>query len=148
MAKKHVFLSYCHDNRSDVARLHDELLAAGEPVWWDQDILPGQDWKHEIRKAMKEAYAVVACFSKETDARLKSGMYPELLDAVQAYREYAPGSVFLIPVRLSNCTIPEIEISDTKTLASLQYVDLFPPSKRSDGLQRLITSLQNAPEHP
>lgn len=148
MSKKHVFLSYCHDNRKDVAQLRDELVAVGEPVWWDQEILGGQDWKHEIRKAMKEAYAVVVCLSKESEARLKSGIYPELADAVQAYRQYAPGSVFLIPVRLSSCSIPDVEISDTKTLGSLQVIDLFPPSKRHDGLQNLIQSLQSAAEHP
>ena len=49
MSKTHVFLSYCRDNKAEVQRLHDELVVAGEPVWWDQDILPGQDWKTEIR---------------------------------------------------------------------------------------------------
>jgi TIR domain len=148
MAKKHVFLSYCRDNQKDVSQLRDDLMAAGEQVWWDLDILGGQDWKQQIRKAMKEAYAVLVCFSKETDARPKSGIFPELLDAIKAYREYAPGSVFLIPVRLSNCSIPDVEISDTKTLDSLQFIDLFPPTKRKSGLAQLIRSLQSAPEHP
>ncbi|MEM9266593.1 MAG: toll/interleukin-1 receptor domain-containing protein [Cyanobacteria bacterium P01_F01_bin.13] len=126
MAKKHVFLSYCRDNANEVNRLHGELLAAGEPVWWDQDILPGQDWKLEIRKAMKDAYAVLLCLSKETGERTTSGIYPEALDAIKVYRNYAPGSIFLIPVRLSECDIPMIEIDDTRTLSRLQRVDLFP----------------------
>jgi hypothetical protein len=148
VAKQHVFVSYCHDNSREVSPLRDDLVAAGERVWWDQEILGGQDWKREIRKAMEEAYAVVACFSKETDARQKSGIFPELLDAIEAYREYAPGSIFLIPVRLSQCSIPDVEISATQTLDRLQYIDLFPPSRRKDGLERLIKSLQEAPEHP
>ena len=148
MSKKHVFLSYCRDNQKAVAQLRSELSADGEQVWWDQEILGGQDWKLEIRRAMKDAFAVVVCLSQETEARLKSGIYPELADAVQAYRQYAPGSVFLIPVRLSNCSIPDVEISNAKTLDSLQVIDLFPPPKWRDGLQRLIQSLQNAAEHP
>jgi len=148
VVKEHVFLSHCHDNQKDVAKLRDDLVAAGEPVWWNRDILGGQDWKTEIRKAMKAAYAVVVCFSREIEARAKSGIFPEVRDAIDAYREYTPGSVFLIPVRLCECSIPDIAISDTETLDSLQYIDLFPPSSRDDGLNLLVKSLQNATEHP
>ena len=65
---KHVFLSYCRDNKDQVSPLRDALVAAGEPVWWDQEILPGQDWKMEIRKAMRNSYAVILCLSEETAA--------------------------------------------------------------------------------
>lgn len=148
MPKKHVFLSYCHDNEKEVSQLHDDLIAAGETVWWDKDLLPGQVWKKEIREAMRDAYAIVVCFSKETEKRTKSGIYPELEDAIKLYREYKPGSIFLIPVRLSQCSIPDIELSDTKTLKSISYVDLFPPSKRRIGLDRLLKALREAPDHP
>ena len=144
----HVFLSYCRDNGVEVAQIRDDLLNAGEPVWWDQDILPGQDWKFEIRRAMKNAYAVVLCLSAESAARARSGIYPEAMDAIVAYRKYAPGSIFLIPVRLSECEIPLIEIDATRTLDRIQYVDLFPPQKRADGLGRLVTALRAVPRHP
>src|SRR6202035_1408271 len=84
IAKKHVFLSYCHDNIDEVARLREELIKAGEAVWWDQDIKGGQDWKFEIRKAMKNAYAVVLCLSQESESRVTSGIYQEALDAIDA----------------------------------------------------------------
>ncbi|MEL6129266.1 MAG: toll/interleukin-1 receptor domain-containing protein [Cyanobacteria bacterium J06627_3] len=148
MAKKHVFLSYCRDNADEVRRFYDELTAAGETVWWDQDILPGQDWKLEIRKAMRDAYAVVLCLSAETADRITTGIYPEVLDAIKAYRTYAPGSIFLIPVRLSQCELPFIEIDDTRTLDRLQCVDLFPDSNRGPGIQKLLRALQAAPNHP
>jgi tetratricopeptide (TPR) repeat protein len=148
VSKKQVFLSYCRDNKAEVAKLRDDLIAAGEPVWWDQDILAGQDWKLEIRKAMRSAYAVVLCLSEETADRITSGIYPEVLDAIDAYRQYAPGSVFLIPVRLSDCEIPLIEIDGTRTLERLQFVDLFPVAQRAAGLGRLVQSLQAAEHHP
>ena len=97
---------------------------------------------------MKHSYAVILCLSTEMGDRLKSGMYPEIANAVSLYHEYAPGSVFLLPVRLSDCEIPMIEINATNTLDSLQYVDLFPPEKRAEGLRKLLASLKNAPEHP
>lgn len=148
MSKKHVFLSYCHDNASDVEQLRDDLVAAGEEVWWDQDILPGDDWKLAIDQAMKDAYAVVLCLSNETRARTTSGIYPEAAHAIGALREYAPGSIFLIPVRLSDCSIPPFEIDATRRLDRLQFVDLFPAAKRAANLSKLITAIQAAPNHP
>ena len=148
MPKRHLFLSYCRDNAKEVRRLHDELIAAGEPVWWDQDLLPGQDWKLDIRQAMRDAYAVVLCLSAETADRITSGIYPEVLDAIATYREYAPGGIFLIPVRLSDCALPLIEIDATRTLDRLQCVDLFPPPNWAPGIQRLVQALRASPHHP
>jgi internalin A len=147
-SKRHVFLSYCHDNMGAVENLRDDLLAAGEEVWWDQDILPGHDWKLSIDQAMKNAYAVVLCLSKEAGMRTTTGIYPEAANAIGALREYAPGDIFLIPVRVSDCAIPPFEIDATRRLDRLQFVDLFPPAKRASNLTRLIAAIQAAPNHP
>jgi hypothetical protein len=147
-SKKHVFLSYCRDNDEQVRTLHDDLRTAGEDVWWDKDILPGQKWKLEIRKAIKNSYAVVLCFSKELTARLESGVYPEVDHALSIYRRQTPGSIFLIPVRVSDCEIPDIDIDDRRDIGDLTYVDLFPALKRADGLKRLLQALKSAPGHP
>ena len=148
MLKKHVFISYCKEDRVEIGKLRDDLISLGETLWWDQDISPGEDWQVAIRTAMRNSYAILACFSKATDNRYISGMFPELLDAVKEYRTYAPGGIYLIPVRFSNSTIPDIEISGTTTLRNLQYVDLFPSHKRSERLAKLLTSIQAGPSHP
>jgi hypothetical protein len=144
--RKHVFLSYCRDNAAEVARLRQDLIAAGEAVWWDQDIKPGQDWKFAIRSAIKNAYAVVLCLSAESGARITAGIYPEVADAITAYREYAPGSIFLIPTRLSDCEIPQID--GTRTLDRLQYVDLFPPGAYPAGIKKLLEAIHATSHHP
>jgi tetratricopeptide (TPR) repeat protein len=123
-------------------------MAAGEDVWWDQNIKPGQDWKFEIRQAMKIAYAVLLCLSRESGARETSGIYPEAMDAINLYREYAPGTIFLIPVRFSDCEIPSIEIDGTRTLDRLQYQDLFPSSKYAAGVRNLLEAIRETPHHP
>ena len=145
---KHVFLSYCHENTNEVAALRQDLITAGEAIWWAPDIMPGSDWQQEIRQAMEHSYAVVLCLSIETQDRIRSGIYPEIRDAIAAYREYVPGSIFLLPVRLSDCEIPPINIDATRTLRNLQYVDLFPTPVRPDGLVRLIKAIRSAPLHP
>lgn len=144
MTPGYVFLSYCRDNADAVRDLRDALVAAGIHVWWDRDIAPGQDWHQEIRSALHGASACVICLSREVEARTKSGIYPEALDAIALYRERKPGSIFLIPVRLSDCPIPPIEIDATRTLNRLQYVDLFPPSAWTENLDRLVTALRTA----
>lgn len=146
--KKYIFLSYCHDNESEVNMLRKDLIDAGEKVWWDKDIKPGQDWRLEIRNAVKNSYAYVLCLSQESQLRTTAGIYPEALDAISVFREYTPGSIFVIPVRLSNCEIPSIQIDSFRTLDSIEYVDLFPENKRADELERLINSIQSAPNHP
>ena len=145
MNEKHVFVSYCHDNKDEVARLVEELEDAGESVWWDEDILGGQDWKREIRRAMQNAYAVVVCLSPELEGRYRSGVYPEIRDAIATFRQYGPGHAFIFPVKLSRCEIPPIEIDDTRTLERLQCIDLYPESKRASGVRRLLASLAAAP---
>lgn len=145
---KHVFLSYSRTNEAEVRQLREDLLQAGEDVWWDRDIRGGQDWQYEIRKAMKASYAVVVCFSTETYAAIESGIYSELLDAIRTYRNQAAGQVFLIPVRLSECEIPEFEIDGTRTLDRLQRIDLFPPEKRDDGLKLLLDAIRTSARHP
>ncbi len=148
MPKEHVFLSYCHDNDKEVEQLRKDLIAAGEQVWWDGDIKPGQNIRHEIREAMERSYAVILCFSKETEAREESGMYPEARDAIRVYRELSPGSIFIIPVRLSRCKIPGFDIDGPTTLHDLKYIDLFPPLERAARLSDLIDSLRSAPAYP
>ena len=71
--KKHVFLSYCRDNREEVKHLREDLVRAGERVWWDQDIYPGQDWKFEIRKAMQDELHGGLCGEVEVDETFIGG---------------------------------------------------------------------------
>jgi hypothetical protein len=140
---KYVFLSYCHENKAEVATLRQDLIDAGEGVWWDGEILPGQSLELAISQALKQSYAFVLCLSKESQARIVSGIYPEVMAAIKAFSQYSPDSIFLIPVRLSECEIPPFPI-----LESLKYVDLFPAAERANGLASLIRAIQAAPLHP
>jgi WD40 repeat protein len=141
--KKHIFLSYCRDNTGMAKKLRDELIDAGHMVWWDQDIPKGRDWRHEIRDAMQQAYAVIVCFSREVEQRDQSGIYPEIAMAIEVYRMLPPNSIYLIPVRLSDCELPSVRINDASYLDSLQCVDLY-SSRRLHEFRRLVDSLEMA----
>lgn len=148
MAAKYVFLSYCHENKLEVSQLRDDLINAGETVWWDEDILTGEELEYTISQAMRQSYAFVLCLSEKCEQRIASGIYPEIRDAIATYRNYKPGSAVIFPVRLSDCDVPPLRIDSTTTLDKLKYVDLFPPAKRAEGLSKLIQALQRAPHHP
>lgn len=82
------------------------------------------------------------------EERGSSGAFPEIRDAIGVYRELAPGGIFIIPVRLSECEAPSFEIDATTTLEDLELVDLFPEARRPDGLRRLVAALRALPGHP
>ncbi len=140
--QRRVFLSYCRADQAAVARLRDDLMEAGFVVWWDQDIGVGQDWKLEIRQALLDADAFVICFSRNSQRRESSGIYPELGQAVSIYQELKPGQTFILPIRLSKCEIPPIELDAARYLDRLQYVDLYPASARPDGLKKLVEAVR------
>ena len=148
MDKSHIFISYFRDDQKKVAKLREDLIAKGEKVWWDQDMLPGQNWRLAIRKAMSAAYAVVVCFSEASDKRSQSGVYPELRDAIEMLRQHGPGSQFLFPVRFSDCRVPDFQVDSMTMLSDIQYVDLFLPKQRNAGMARLLTGIRQSPEHP
>ena len=134
--QKHAFLSYRRDNQADAKSLYDEMLIAGFNVWMDtKNLIGGAQWKHEIRNAIKKSFAMIACFSQEVERRDRTGMFAELRDAIEEYRSMTPGSVYLIPVRFSECSIPDVSIDSTTTLNDLHCIDLFPTTQKRDGLR-------------
>jgi TIR domain/FHA domain/von Willebrand factor type A domain len=143
-----VFLSYCHDNKQQVAQLRAALIAAGVDVWWDEDILAGCNFKAAIRDAMDQADRVIVCFSQETQQRVRTGILPELRDAAEMLRDRAPGRCFLIPVRLSECQIPAFEIDAVTTLRHLIHVDLFPDEQWDAGVRRLLKAIGDGAPTP
>lgn len=84
-AQRHAFLSYVHEDKERVDRLHEALEAVGVSVWRDtKDLWPGQNWEDEIRAAIKsESLAFIACFSEHTAARTKTYQNAELVVCLQ-----------------------------------------------------------------
>ncbi len=63
--KLSVFISYASEDFSHARNIATVLSNAGFEPWLDKDrLLPGQDWKLEIEKAVSEADTIVICLSK------------------------------------------------------------------------------------
>jgi TIR domain len=123
----HAFISYVREDADRVDKLQRILTRAGIPVWRDTvGLLPGQDWRAEIRRAItNNAFVFIACFSRNSIAREVSYQNKELILAVDHLLSRRPDAPWLIPVRFDDCDIPDLELGGSRTLRSIQCADLF-----------------------
>ena len=126
-----IFLCHGSEDKPAVRELRHRLLAIGTDPWLDEEkLIPGQNWKLEIGRALRKSDIVLACLSQETVT--KTGFVQrELKEAVDAATERPDGQIFIIPARLNECSLPE-------SLQGWQWVDLF----RKDGFDRLLRALE------
>ena len=69
---RHVFISYCHENKATVDRLRQSLASHNVTVWVDWNNLdPGTPWKQAIQQAIHHGDFFIACFSQEYNKRDK-----------------------------------------------------------------------------
>lgn len=59
----HVFLSYKREDAVRVRKLVAALRSRELDVWWDEDIPPSAPWEATIEKALRDARAVIVCWS-------------------------------------------------------------------------------------
>ena len=126
-----VFLCHSSDDKVVVRELHDRLATEGVRPWLDQnELLPGQDWNMEITKAVRKSHVVIVCLSSRSIT--KAGyVQKEIRQALDVADEQPEGTIFIIPVRLEECEVPE-------RLRRWQWVDYFD----SNGYERLVKALR------
>jgi formylglycine-generating enzyme required for sulfatase activity len=125
-----VFLSHAHSDKDAVHDLFLRLLEDGLDVWMDKEnLLPGQDWELEIRRAVRAADVVVVCLSQQFSQ--EGFRQKEVRLALDTAMEQHTGEIFIIPARLEACEPPE-------SLSRYHWVDLF----AEDGYARLLRALQ------
>jgi len=125
-----IFLCHSSGDKEDVRRLRTQLLSAGFQPWLDEeDILPGQDWDREIRRAIRASDLVLVCLSRASVT--KTGYVQKEIGLVLDFADHQPeGTIYVIPARLEDCEVPE-------RLQRWHRVDLF----TEDGYGRLLRSL-------
>jgi hypothetical protein len=99
--------------------------------WLDEEnLLPGQEWDKEIPKQVQLSDVVLVCLSK--NAVQKSGyVQKEIRIALDVADEKPEGTIFIIPVRLEDCTVPD-------RLRRWQWVDYF----EQEGYEKLLRALR------
>lgn len=116
--KAKVFLCYARKDSDRVEKLYQKLLEAHFTPWMDtKDILPGEDWKRALIKAIREAPFFLACMSNNSVNR-RGVVQEEIKEALEIWRQKLESDIYFIPVRLEECQVPE-------ALSRFQWVDLF-----------------------
>lgn len=126
-----VFLCHSSGDKPAVRDLYHRLQNDGIKPWLDEeDLLPGQDWQQEIPKAVRASDIVIVCLSRA--AITKAGyVQKEIKYALDVADEQPESTIFIIPLRLEECDVPE-------RLSRWQWVNLF----EKTGYARLIRSLR------
>lgn len=135
-----IFLAHASEDKEAVTHLHQRLKERGFEPWLDKvDLLPGQNWRAEIPRAIKTSDVFIACLSQQSIQK-QGYIQREFRMALNAMADRPPGQIFLIPVRFDDCQIPELRQEEYGiNLADYQWVDLFEP----DGLDRLVKSIDH-----
>ncbi len=118
-----VFLNHANEDKPLVRRLYQTLKAiAWLDPWMDEEkLLPGQDWKLEISKALEKSDAVIICLSKTSVVKI-GVVQAEIRKAKELQERRPEGRIFIIPVLLEDCQIPE-------SLKEYHWVNISEPGK-------------------
>jgi two-component SAPR family response regulator len=128
--KLKVFLCHSKDDKPRVRELYRRLVANGFDAWLDEEkLLPGQDWRIEIPKAIKVADAVIVCLSQNSVSK-EGYIQKEIKFALDIADEKPEDTIYIIPAKLEECSVPE-------RLSRWQWVELF----RESGYTRLLNAL-------
>lgn len=128
--KPTIFISYSREDYESASMIYCHLKDAGYKPWMDkEDILPGDDWERKIQQMIRQSDFLIVCLSSNSISK-RGYIQKEIKMALDTAKEIPPGSIYLIPVRLEECNIPD-------DLSQYHYVDLFKPG----GLERIVLAI-------
>lgn len=134
--EKSIFISYAREDYDIAQKLYFDLKNSGLNPWLDREcLLPGQNWKIEILKNIRNCSHFIAIISSNS-VNKKGYVQKELKEALEILDEFPESHVYLIPVRLDDCSPSHIKLHD------LQWIDLF--QSYEDNIKRILQVL-NAP---
>ncbi|MCE2672907.1 MAG: SUMF1/EgtB/PvdO family nonheme iron enzyme [Microcystis sp. 53598_E5] len=144
-----IFLAHASEDKPAVLALHERLKQAGYKPWLDKkDLIPGQNWRSVIPKAIANSQLFIACLSQRSIAK-QGFVQREFKMALNQYADRPPNSIYLIPLRLDECDIPDLRQEEYGlNLRDLHWLDYW----EEDGfeqLERAITyQFKLEPEEP
>jgi TIR domain len=125
-----VFLCHASEDKPAVRELYEKLQRDGFDPWLDEEnLLPGQDWKYEISRAVRNSHVVLVCLSDNSVT--KTGfVQKEIRVALDVADEQPEGAIFIIPAKLEECDVPD-------RLSTWQWVNI----DEAGGYERLVAAL-------
>lgn len=130
MLKSKIFISYAKEDFNHAKKLYDDFIKIGLEPWIDfENILPGQNWRLTITKAIEDSNFFLTLLSSNSVTK-KGYVQKEQKIALEILDNLPPNEIFVIPVRINEC-----EPNDDK-LHNLQRVDLFP--SYDEGFKKIL----------
>ena len=126
-----VFLCHASEDKRYVQKIYKKLKADGFAPWIDkEDLLPGQLWKEEIPRVIHSA-ACMLVFLSTTSIAKRGYIQKEFKLALDTLEEIPEGQIFLIPVRIDDCKIPD-------RFSMIHCCDLF----EEDGYEQIVKAIR------
>ena len=126
-----VFLCHAGEDKHFVQEIYKKLRADGFDPWLDkEDLLPGQLWKDEIPRVIHSAACMLVFLSNKSVAK-RGYVQKEFKLALETLEEIPEGQIFLIPVRINECKIPD-------QFSRLHCCDLF----EEDGYKQIVKAIR------
>ena len=124
-----IFISHAVEDKPEVHKVYEFLRSCGADPWLDDEkLVPGQDWKLEVSKALDDSDVILICLTNRTVSK-EGYVQKEIRVALDRALEMPEGGIILIPARLEECEIPF-------QLKPYQWVDLY----ADGGMKKLIRS--------
>ena len=135
-----IFLAHANEDKPQVRELYRQLQEAGYRPWLDEeDLLPGQSWRDEIPKAIKKSDLFVACLSILSVAK-EGYVQREFRLALNCLAEKPAGKIYLIPLKLDDCAIPDLRQEEYGVaLRDVQWLDYWKPG----GFEKLLRAIEH-----
>lgn len=127
-----VFICYASQDKQKVRILYNSLRdKKWIRPWLDkEEILAGQDFDTEIQRALRQSDVIIVCLSKASIHK-EGYIQKEFKQALDISKEKPKGEIFIIPLRLDECNVPD-------DLNNLQWLDYF----STDSKERLMKALK------
>lgn len=94
------FLCHASDDKSEIEKLYNKLCEDRINPWLDKKaLIPGQDWKLEITRAVRNSDVVIVCLSHRSINKI-GFVQREVKFALDFAEEQPEGSIFIIPAKL------------------------------------------------
>lgn len=107
-----VFLSYAKEDKDFILECYDELKRKNFDPWMDEhDLLPGQAWDECLKTNMKDTDVVLIFMSSDSVSKI-GYVQREWKYFIDKRKEFPENFIYLIPVQLDRCTVPQFISSE------------------------------------
>ena len=141
-----VYFSYCPSDRVLVQEIKDYLSGWGVSTRCQDNILPGQEMDLMTKLAIENTHAFLFFFSDKSQVN-SSRQFFELRCAIEVQRKRHPDKGFIIPIKLSDCSLPKMPIDSRTNVSDLKCLDFQIEGEKERALRKLrqILNIQEEP---